>query len=97
MTTKRTPTETEYEALARSYTDETVRADEVRSIEIGPALRMGRPTKDVESDGKTPSMTVRLPKPIRKEVDLRVQAGAVGSASDLVRIAVVEYLERHPA
>lgn len=96
MTTKRTPTDAEYEALARSYADAPVRADEVRTIEIGPALRMGRPAKGTESTGKTPPLTVRLPKPIRIEVEHRVKAGAADSASELVRVAVVEYLERHP-
>ena len=37
MTKKRHRTEAEYEELARSYATEPIRADEVRSVEIGPA------------------------------------------------------------
>jgi hypothetical protein len=96
MTAKRRPTPADYEELARSYATEPVRADEVVSIETGPALRMGRPAKGTTSTGKTPLLTIRLPEPIRIEVEHRVKAGESATASELVRKAVVEYLERHP-
>jgi Arc/MetJ-type ribon-helix-helix transcriptional regulator len=57
---------------------------------------MGRPTKGAESPGKTPPLAVRLPEPIRIEIEHRVAAGESGSASELIRQAIVEYFERHP-
>jgi hypothetical protein len=66
-------------------------------IELGATLRMGRPTKGTPAAGKTPPLTIRLPEPIRAEVEHRVESGESASASELVRRAVVEYLERHPA
>jgi hypothetical protein len=90
-------TDDEYAAMADSYADEPVRADEVRFIEVSSAvLRTGRPTKDTESAGKTPPMTIRLPDTIRTEIAHHVEAGESRSESELVRKAVVEYLERHP-
>jgi hypothetical protein len=97
MTKKRHRTEAEYEELARSYAAEPIRADEVRSVEIGPALlRMGRPAKGTRT-GKTPPLTIRLPEALRAEIAHRVEAGESGSESELVRRAVIEYVERHPA
>ena len=46
--------------------------------------------------GKTPSTTVRLPADIKVGVDARAAAENVKSA-EIIRRAVVEYLERHPA
>ena len=97
MTTKRRPTAADYEEMARSYADEPPRADEAIRVEPGPAaLRMGRPTKDTESAGKTPALPVRLPTPIRSEMKRRVKVGSARSESELVREALVEYFERHP-
>ncbi|UVT31528.1 BrnT-like toxin [Mycobacterium phage Mask] len=97
MTTKRRPTAADYEEMARSYADEPPRADEAIRIEPGPAaLRMGRPTKDTESAGKTPALPVRLPPSIRDVMKQHVAAGTASSESELVRKALVEYLERHP-
>lgn len=97
MTAKRRRTEADYEAAADSYEAEPIRPDEVRSIEISPALRMGRPTKGAESSGKTPTVPVRFPDPIRVEIAHRVEAGEAASASELIRTAVVEYFEHHPS
>jgi hypothetical protein len=91
-------TDDEYAKMADSYEAEPPRADEMRSIRLSPAvLRMGRPAKDVESSGKTPPLAVRLPAEIRIEIDHRVEAGESGSASELIRQAIVEYFDRHPA
>lgn len=67
------------------------------AMELGATLHMGRPAKDTPPAGKTPGMTVRLPKPIRVEITKRVKAHEAKSESELIRKAVVEYLERHPA
>ncbi|AER47742.1 hypothetical protein DORI_93 [Mycobacterium phage Dori] len=97
MTTKRKPTPADYEDMARSYADEPPRADEAIRIEPGPAaLRMGRPTRDTESAGKTPALPVRLPASIRDVMKQYVQAGTVSSESELVRTALIEYFEHHP-
>ncbi|WP_366526310.1 ribbon-helix-helix protein, CopG family, partial [Mycobacterium sp.] len=39
---------------------------------------------------------VRLPTSLRVEIEHRVKAGESRSESELIRQAVVEYLERHP-
>lgn len=86
--------EREYSEMSRAIEsgEYTVRGP----MELGATLRMGRPTKGTPTSGKTPPLTVRLPEPIRIEVEHRVQAGESASASELIRTAVVEYLERHP-
>ncbi len=98
MTTKRRPTTSEYDALAKSYVAEPPRADESISIEANPAvLRTGRPAGRTAAEGKTPALPVRLPTSIRDELTNRVRLGETTSASELVRRALVEYFERHPA
>ena len=96
MTTHR-PTDADYDAMAADYAANPLRADEVIGpIEhTGAILRMGRPAKD-SGAGKTPSTTVRLPADINVGVDARAAADNVKSA-EIIRRAVVEYLERHPA
>ncbi|MDI3314513.1 MAG: ribbon-helix-helix domain-containing protein [Mycobacterium sp.] len=65
-------------------------------MEFGATLRMGRPIKGTPTAGKTPGVTVRLPTSLRVEIEHRVKAGESRSESELIRQAVVEYLERHP-
>jgi hypothetical protein len=97
MARKRRLTDEEYAEMAADYEAHPPTADEVRSIEINPAiLRMGRPRKGAKSTGKTPPLAIRLPEPIRIEIAHRVKAGESSSESELVRKAVVEYIERHP-
>lgn len=73
-------------------------ADEVTSIEVSPALlRKGRPAKGTPSAGKTPALTIRLPGVVRREVDSRAEAGWSDSASELIRLALIEYFDNHPA
>jgi Ribbon-helix-helix protein, copG family len=70
--------------------------DEVRWMEIGPALRKGRPRKGVTSSGKTPLTSVPLPDEIRAELARRAKAEG-SSASELIRQAIIEYFGHHPA
>ena len=98
MTDKKRPrTDADYAAASDAWDDGPPADATMRSIEIGPALRMGRPTKGTPAAGKTPTVPVRLPEPIRIEIAHRVQAGQAATTSELIRKAVVEYLERHPA
>jgi Arc/MetJ-type ribon-helix-helix transcriptional regulator len=84
----------DYEEMSRAVESG---AYTVRSpMELGATLRMGRPIKGARPAGKTPGMTVRLPESIRVEITHRVKAGESRSESELIRRAVVEYLERHP-
>lgn len=66
-------------------------------MELGATLRMGRPTKDTPTAGKSPVTTIRLPEPIRGEIKLRVRAHEAATESELIRRALVEYFERHPS
>jgi hypothetical protein len=66
-------------------------------MELGATLRMGRPTKGALSEGKTPALPVRLPPAIRLEMRRRVENHEADSESELVRRALVEYFEHHPA
>jgi acetylornithine deacetylase/succinyl-diaminopimelate desuccinylase-like protein len=91
-------TDARYAEIADSCEAESPSQDEVRSIEVDPAvLRSGRPTKGAPTLGKTPVLPIRLPDTIRAELDHRVKAGESDSASELIRRAIVEYFERHPA
>ena len=97
MTTKHRRTAAEYEAAAADYEANPITADRIRSIELGPGyLPVGRPVKGKVKTGNTPALPVRLPDQIRTELNERVKAGESGSASELVRLAVVEYFENHP-
>lgn len=97
MTTKRRRTAADYEAAADSYEAEPIRPDELRGpIELGPALRMGRPTKGTPSAGKTPTVSVRLDPKIRRKVRAIADGGGV-KESEIVRRAVIEYIENHTA
>lgn len=90
-------TATEAAAMAADYEANPPRADEILSVTLGPAyLRMGRPAADSESSGKTPVVAVRLPDVLRDE--LKRRADELGSApSELIRVAIAEYFENHPA
>ncbi len=91
-------TDAEYAELAADYEANPITPDEGISIEVNPAyLPTGRPPKGTAATGRTPVMAVRLPEAIRSEVKGRVQAGESKSESELVRLALVEYFERHPA
>lgn len=92
-------TDADYADLADDYATNPITADEVIGVvSVNPAhLRMGRPAKGAERKGNTPALPVRFPQPIREELDRRVDRGESDSAAELIRVAVAEYFENHPA
>lgn len=85
--------EDRYEALA-----DAVEAGEFTPVPgtlSGALLKMGRPAADAARRGKSPVRTLRLP----HELDERLTeyaTGADSTPSDVLRQAVVEYMDRHP-
>lgn len=89
-------TDVEYAELAADYEANPITADEVLAAEVNPAfLPAGRPTKAAGKGGKTPVMALRLPAALRAEVKQRVAAGESRSEAELIRRALIEYLEVH--
>lgn len=85
--------EDRYEALADAV--ERGEFTPVPGTLSGPLLKMGRPAAAAARRGKSPVRTLRLP----HELDERLTeyAGAADSTpSDVLRQAVVEYMDRHP-
>ena len=99
MTKRGTPprlTDVEYAELATDYEANPITTDEILSAEVNPAfLPTGRPTKAAGKGGKTPVMALRLPAALRAEVKQRVAAGESRSEAELIRRALIEYLESH--
>ena len=99
MTKRGTPrrlTDAEYAEMAAGYEANPITADEILSAEINPAfLPTGRPTKAAGKGGKTPVMALRLPAALRAEIKQRVAAGESRSEAELIRRALIEYLEAH--
>lgn len=94
MSSKRRPTAADYEDMAASYAAEPVRPEEVRSVTVGPGLlRMGRPTKDTASSGKSPALSTRYPAELREQITTQAETEGI-SESELVRKAVAEYITR---
>lgn len=94
--TSRRLTDVEYAELAADYDANPITADEILSAEVNPAfLPTGRPTKAASRGGKTPVMALRLPAALRAEVKQRVAAGESRSEAELIRRALIEYLEAH--
>lgn len=95
--TTRRRTSADYADMADDYAAHPPTIDEITSVEVNPAvLRKGRPAKGMPGAGKTPALPIRLPESIRAEIEHRVQAGESGSASELIRQAIVEYFDNHP-
>ena len=91
-------TDEDYAEMAADYAANPITADEIISIEINPAyLRAGRPAKGTAKTGRTPVMTIRLPEQLRTEIAGRIDAGECSSISELIRVALVEYFDNHPA
>ncbi len=99
MSTNPRLTDADYAELAADYAANPITADEVIGVvSVNPAhLRMGRPAKGAERKGNTKALPVRFPDPIRNELYHRVEIGESDSAAELVRVAVAEYFENHPA
>lgn len=85
----------DYDAMADDYAAHPPTADEVLGTEIGPAaLNTGRPRKGAAEQGRTPTMSVRLPGELRAKVAKRAKAEGVAE-SELIRRVVDEYVTQH--
>ncbi|MFT4086160.1 MAG: CopG family transcriptional regulator [Gordonia sp. (in: high G+C Gram-positive bacteria)] len=105
MTTRQRLTDADYAAMADDYAANPLRADETAGpVEINPdhpdvnvtVLRTGRPAGGGSPRGRTPTTSVRLPADIKTRLDARAADEAVKPA-EIIRRALVEYLDRHPA
>lgn len=99
MSKPRRLTDAQYAEMADDYEANPPGADEIAGpIEVAPGtLFIGRPAGRATPTGKTPALPVRLPEPIRSEMKRRVETGTMSSESELVRAALLEYFENHPA
>ena len=89
-------TDVEYADMAADYEANPITEDEILAAELNPAfLPTGRPTKAAGKGGKTPVMALRLPAALRAEVKQRVAAGESRTEAELIRRALIEYLETH--
>ena len=94
--TRRPPEE--YEAMADEFEAEPIIVN--GPVEQGPGafvkLKDGRPVGRREPSGPTPSVSVRFPAKLRERLDERA-AIEQAPAAEVIRRAVAEYLDRHPA
>jgi Ribbon-helix-helix protein, copG family len=91
------PTESDYTEWAEAFESGKYRPTPIEPPRVDAArLRRGRPTKASPSSGKSPSRQVRLPQEISDRVDALAQRWHVPS-SEVMRAAITEYVERHPA
>lgn len=81
-------TDAEYAAMADDYEINPPTADEVLAV----AVTMGRPRGDAARRGKSPSMSVRFPAPMRDHIRRRAAADFDGNEGELVRAAVSAFL-----
>ena len=94
MATKRSAAD--YAAMAEEFEAEPPRASGPISEGLGATVRLknGRPSGRRVAAGNTPTTSVRLPQDIRDQLDEQAAAEAI-KPSEIVRRAVVEYLDRH--
>jgi len=91
------PTENDYTEWAGAFESGDYRATPIEPARIDRArLRRGRPQKATGSPGKSPSRQVRLPQDISDRVDALAHERQVPS-SEVMRTAITEYIEHHPA
>lgn len=85
----------DYDALSRAVESGNYTAR--GPLESGATLRIGRPAKGMRAVKTTP-VSYRLPEDIRDEVRRRVKVvRQANNDSELVRTALVEYFQNHPA
>ncbi|MCV7192413.1 CopG family ribbon-helix-helix protein [Mycolicibacterium brumae] len=96
-------TDAEYAEMAADYAANPLRSDEmVGPVVINPdhpdvaVLRTGRPAGGGTPQGRTPTTSVRLPVDIKTRLDAQAVAEDVKPA-EIIRRALIEYLERHTA
>ncbi|QKT05943.1 hypothetical protein HUN08_01105 [Gordonia sp. X0973] len=85
-------TNDDYADMAADYEANPIRHDEVGDVEV--RLPAGRPAGGGPARGRTPTTSVRFPQPIRDRLNARADAEDVKPA-EIIRRAVVEYLDRH--
>lgn len=82
----------DYDAMADDYAEHPPTADEVLAVEVSPsALKTGRPRKGA-AKGRTPTMSVRLPAPLRAKV-ARVAKHEHIAESEVIRRAVEQFTD----
>jgi hypothetical protein len=90
------PTEHDYSEWADAFESGEYRATPIETPRVdGTRLRRGRPAKGKPA-GASPSRQVRLPQDISDRVDALAERWNVPS-SEVMRAAITEYIERHPA
>jgi hypothetical protein len=90
------PTENDYTEWADAFESGEYCATPIEAPRVDVArLRRGRPPKGTLT-GASPSRQVRLPQDISDRVDALADRWHVPS-SEVMRTAITEYVERHPA
>ena len=90
------PTEKEYAEWAEAFETGEYRATPIEEPQIDTIrLRRGRPPTG-KAGGKSPSRQVRLPQDVSDRVDELAQRLHL-PASEVMRAAITEYIERHTA
>jgi hypothetical protein len=90
------PTESDYTEWADAFESGEYRATPIEAPRVDVArLRRGRPAKGTRA-GTSPSRQVRLPQDISDRVDALADRWHVPS-SEVMRAAITEYVDRHPA
>ena len=91
-------TDEDYAAMAHEF--ETQPIIPAGPVELGPGafikLKNGRPAGRKTPAGRTPTTSVRLAPEIRQRLDRQASRESVASG-EIIRKAVVEYLDRHEA
>lgn len=90
------PTEHDYTQWADAFESGQYRATPVEAPHVDAVrLRRGRPPKGIQSQ-RSPSRQVRLPQDVSDQVDALAERWHVPS-SEVMRAAITEYIQRHPA
>ncbi len=86
----------DYTAMAAEFEDAPTPAR--GPVAVGPGLvRLpnGRPRGRAKPAGNTPAISVRFPADVRRGLDAHAEVDGTPVA-EIIRRAVVEYLDRHP-
>ncbi|GAB17071.1 hypothetical protein GOEFS_018_01030 [Gordonia effusa NBRC 100432] len=96
MTTRRSTED--YAAMADEFEHESITPVGAPEVGAGAGIRLrdGRQVGRKTPGGNTPTTSVRLPASIRSRLDRQAGRESIRSG-ELIRKAVVEYLDRHGA
>lgn len=91
-------TAAEYAAMADEFELNPPKADGPVELGAGAFVKPkdGRPVGRREPAGVTPTVSVRFPAKLREQLDKRAVVEHA-PAAEVIRRAVAEYLDRHPA